>query len=137
MSIFQNWTIWQHSKGYPGSVGGWKKGLRGLFNPVRLGQVMIAKKSSIIEPLGSPIHSLACFGRIFERTVFERTTYPESHNKGFKVKINECWKIPAQVLKNCYFRREVIVFLFVCSKIFASVKPDFDIFVTSDFSLSG
>ena len=74
MSIFQNSANCQHSRGYPGSVRGWKNGLRGLFDPVRLGQVRIAIKSSIIEPLGPPIHSLACFGRKFERTVFERTT---------------------------------------------------------------
>ncbi len=51
------------------SVRELKNGLRGLFDPVRLGQVRIAMKNSIIEPLGSPIDSFACFGRKFERTV--------------------------------------------------------------------
>jgi len=48
--------------------------LRGLFNPVRLGQVRIAIKSSKIKALGPPINLLGCFGRKFERTIFERTT---------------------------------------------------------------
>jgi hypothetical protein len=52
--------------------------LRGLFNPVRLGQVRIAIKSSKIEALGPPINSLGCFGRKFERTVFERTTLSQT-----------------------------------------------------------
>jgi hypothetical protein len=47
--------------------------LRGLFNPVRLGQVRIATKSSKIEAPGSPIHLLYCFGRQFEKTIFKRT----------------------------------------------------------------
>jgi hypothetical protein len=38
----------------------------GLCNSVRLGQVRIAIKSSIIEPLRSLIHLLACFGKNFE-----------------------------------------------------------------------
>jgi len=33
-----------------------KNRLRGLLNPVRLGQVRIAMNSSKVEPLGSPIH---------------------------------------------------------------------------------
>jgi hypothetical protein len=74
MSIFQNSANCQHSRGYPGSVRGWKNRLRGLFNPVRLDQVRIEIKSSIIEPLGPPIHLLACFGQKFERKVFERMT---------------------------------------------------------------
>jgi hypothetical protein len=81
MSIFRNSANCQHSRGYPGSVRGLKNRLRGLFNPVRLGQVRIAIKSLIIEPLGPPIHSLACFGQKFERTVFKRMTLPERFAK--------------------------------------------------------
>jgi hypothetical protein len=38
------------------------------------GQVRIAIKSSTIQNTKAPIHSLACFGQKFERTVFERMT---------------------------------------------------------------
>jgi hypothetical protein len=48
--------------------------LRGLFNPVRLGQVRIAIKSSKIEALGPPINLLGSFGQKFKRTIFKRTT---------------------------------------------------------------
>jgi hypothetical protein len=36
-----------------------------MFDHVRLGQVRKAIKSSRSEALGSPIHSLACFGAKF------------------------------------------------------------------------
>jgi hypothetical protein len=45
MSIFQILEKRQKKMGHHGSVWGWKNGLRGQFNPVRLGQVRIAKKS--------------------------------------------------------------------------------------------
>jgi hypothetical protein len=54
--------------------------LRGLFNPVKFGQVRIAIKSSKIEALEPPINSLGCFGRKFERTIFERTTLSHKIN---------------------------------------------------------
>ena len=47
---------------------------------VRLGQVRIAIKSSIIQNTKAPIHSLAFFGQKFERTVFERTTSSQLNN---------------------------------------------------------
>jgi hypothetical protein len=68
MSIFQN------SEKNRGGVRWWKNRLRGLFKQVRLGQVRKAIKSWKSKALGPPIHSLTCFGRKFERTVFERTT---------------------------------------------------------------
>jgi len=74
MSIFQNSEKNRQIRGHPGGVRWWKNGLRGLFKQVRLGQVRKAKKSWKSEALGPPIHSSTCFGRIFERTVFERTT---------------------------------------------------------------
>jgi hypothetical protein len=52
----------------------WKNGLRGLFKPVRLGQVRKAVKSWKSEAMRSLIHLLDCFGWKFERTVFERKT---------------------------------------------------------------
>ncbi len=80
MSIFRNSEKNRQIKGHPGGVRWWKNGLRGLFKQVRLGQVRKAKKIWKSEALGPPIHSLTCFGRIFERTVFERTTYPDFCN---------------------------------------------------------
>jgi len=91
MSIFQNLANWQHSRGYPGSVRGWKNKLRGLFDPVMLGQVRIAIKSSIIEPLGSPIHLLACFGQKFERTISERTTSSRHNEKNKPINKMQMW----------------------------------------------
>ncbi len=55
-------------KGYSRSVRGWKNELRGLWYPVRLGQVRIAIKSSIIQNTKAPIHLLACFEQKYERT---------------------------------------------------------------------
>ncbi len=60
-------------------VRGWRNRLRGLVYPVRLGQVRNAIKISIIQNTKAPIHSLDCFGRKFERTVFERTTSSRQH----------------------------------------------------------
>jgi hypothetical protein len=74
MSIFQNSEKNRQIRGHPGDVRWWKNGLRGLFKQVRLGQVRKPIKSWKSEALGPPIHSLTCFGRKFERTVFERTT---------------------------------------------------------------
>jgi hypothetical protein len=54
--------------------------LRGLLYPVRLGQVKIAVKSSIIQNTKAPSYSLACFGQKFKRTVFERRTSSQSAN---------------------------------------------------------
>jgi hypothetical protein len=58
MAIFQNSTIWQHSRGYPRSVRGWKKGLRGLFNPVRLGQDSKKKFNNWTPGVPNPFVSL-------------------------------------------------------------------------------
>ncbi len=77
MSILWNSEKNCQIRGHPGGVRWWKNGLRGLFKQVMLGQVRKAKKSWKSEALGPPIHSVTCFGQIFERTVFERTTYPD------------------------------------------------------------
>ena len=79
MSIFWNAEKNRQIRGHPGGVRWWRNWLRGLFKLVRLGQVRNARKSWKREALGPPIHSLTCFGRKFERTVFERTT--SSHSK--------------------------------------------------------
>ncbi len=78
MFIFQNSEKNCQIRGHPGGVRWWKNGLRGLFKQVRIGQARKVKKSRKSEARGPPIHSLTCFGRKFERTVFERTTYPVS-----------------------------------------------------------
>ncbi len=74
MFIFQNSEKNCQIRGYPGGVRWWTNWLKGLFKRVRLGQVSKAIKSWKSEARGPPIHLWTCFGRKFERTVFERTT---------------------------------------------------------------
>jgi hypothetical protein len=72
------WKIWKKTTetGYLRSVRVWKNILRSLFNPVRLVQVNISIKSSKIDPTGSLIHLLACFGQKIEEKFFKGTTMP-------------------------------------------------------------
>ena len=56
-------------------VRGWNNKLRGPFEHVRYGQVKKAIKNQKSEAMWTPIQLLACFGRKFARSVFERTTF--------------------------------------------------------------
>jgi hypothetical protein len=58
------------AEGYPWSVIGWKNGLTGLFDPVRLGQVREALKSSKFQNTEALNYSLVCFGQRFEGAFF-------------------------------------------------------------------
>ncbi len=53
-----------------------KEWAEGPIQTSSLRQVRKAKKSWISEALGPPIHSLTCFGQIFERKVFGKNDLP-------------------------------------------------------------
>jgi hypothetical protein len=78
MPVFQNS---EKTTEYPGSARRLKNGLKGLFNPERLGQVRKAIIRSKIEAPGSSINLLACFGQKCEITVFEGTNWSQPFPK--------------------------------------------------------